>query len=51
MVRTVAKTVARKGMCSGRPFWLQLAFPAPFSLVHFFWANKRNEQIKLIFEL
>jgi hypothetical protein len=35
--------------------WLKLAFgfaelafgsvPAPFSLVHFFWTNKRNEHI------
>jgi hypothetical protein len=22
----------------------RLSFPAPFSLVHFFWTNKRNEQ-------
>ena len=35
-------------MCSRRQFWMKLAFPAPFSLVHFFWTNKRNEQFKLI---
>jgi len=44
MVRTAAKTVAQKGLCSERPFWLKLAFRVPFSLVHFFWASKRNEQ-------
>jgi len=32
-------------MCSGRPILLKLAFRASFSLVRFFWRNKRNEQI------
>jgi len=45
MVRTAAKTVAHKGLCSERPFWLKLAFRASFSLVRFFWRSKRNEHI------
>ena len=55
MVRTAAKTVAHKGLCSERPFWLKLAFGfaelacgsvrASFSLVRFFWRSKRNEHI------
>jgi hypothetical protein len=24
--------------------WLKLAFSEPFSLLHFFWASKRNEE-------
>jgi hypothetical protein len=47
MVRTIAKTVAHKGLCSGRPFWLWLTFRDSFSLFHFFWRSKRTERSEL----
>jgi len=31
-----------KGMCSGRPIWLKLAFRVPFSLVHLPLANSQS---------
>jgi hypothetical protein len=39
---------AFKALCSRRTKSLGLAFPAPFSLVHFFWASKRTEQMAQI---
>jgi hypothetical protein len=51
MVRTSAKTNhtlfggAFKALCSGRTNRGWLSFPDSFSLVHFFWRSKRNEQI------
>jgi len=35
---------ANKAMCSERKNRLNFSFPASFSLVHFFWRGKRNEQ-------
>jgi hypothetical protein len=34
-------------MCSERKNSLNLSFPASFSLVHFFWRSKRNEQLNI----
>jgi len=34
-------------LCSGRTDGQNLSFPASFSLVHFFWRSKRNEQESL----
>ena len=38
--KSVAKDAAKSVAKAQSP---GLAFPAPFSLVHFFWTNKRNE--------